>query len=141
MSIDTVLHENRLFPPSTEFVANANVSGLAAYQALCQEAEADYEGFWGRLARENLSWHKPFTQVLDESNAPFYQWFADGELNVSYNCLDRHLPALANKLAIIFESDNGTVNRVTYAELHRMVCQFANGLKSLGGLEGLGGLD
>ena len=62
MSIDTVLHENRLFPPSPEFVANANVSGLAAYQALCQEAEADYEGFWGRLARENLSWHKPFTQ-------------------------------------------------------------------------------
>jgi acetyl-CoA synthetase len=136
MSIDTVLHENRLFPPSPEFVANANVSGLAAYQALCQEAETDYQGFWGRLARENLSWHKPFTQVLDESNAPFYQWFADGELNVSYNCLDRHLPALANKLAIIFESDNGTVNRVTYAELHRMVCQFANGLKSLGVTKG-----
>ena len=136
MSIYTVLHENLLFPPSPEFVANANVSGLAAYQALCQEAEADYEGFWGRLARENLSWHKPFTQVLDESNAPFYQWFADGELNVSYNCLDRHLPALANKLAIIFESDNGTVNRVTYAELHRMVCQFANGLKSLGVTKG-----
>lgn len=136
MSIDSILTENRLFPPSPEFVAQANVSGLAAYQALCQEAEADYEGFWGRLARENLSWHKPFTQVLDESNAPFYQWFADGELNVSYNCLDRHLPALANKLAIIFESDNGTVNRVTYAELHRMVCQFANGLKSLGVTKG-----
>lgn len=136
MSIDSILTENRLFAPNPEFVANANVSGLAAYQALCQEAEADYEGFWGRLARENLSWHKPFTQVLDESNAPFYQWFADGELNVSYNCLDRHLPALANKLAIIFESDNGTVNRVTYAELHRMVCQFANGLKGLGVTKG-----
>ena len=132
MSIDSILTENRLFPPSPEFVAKANVAGLAAYQALCQEAEDDYQGFWGRLARENLSWHKPFTQVLDESNAPFYHWFADGEMNVSYNCLDRHLPHLANKIALIFESDNGTVNRVTYAELHRMVCQFANGLKGLG---------
>jgi acetyl-CoA synthetase len=92
----------------------------------------DYEGFWARLARENLTWKKPFTQVLDDSNAPFYHWFADGEMNVSYNCLDRHLPNLAHKIALIFESDNGTVNRVTYAELHRMVCQFANGLKSLG---------
>ncbi len=136
MSIDSILTENRLFAPHPEFVANANVSGLAAYQALCQEAETDYEGFWGRLAREHLSWHKPFSQVLDESNAPFYHWFADGEFNVSYNCLDRHLPALANKLALIFESDNGTVNRVTYAELHRMVCQFANGLKSLGVTKG-----
>ncbi len=136
MSIDSILTENRLFAPGADFVAKANISGLAAYQALCQEAETDYQGFWGRLARENLSWNKPFTQVLDESKAPFYQWFADGELNVSYNCLDRHLPALANKLAIIFESDNGTVNRVTYAELHRMVCQFANGLKSLGVTKG-----
>lgn len=136
MSIDSILTENRLFAPHPEFVANANVSGLAAYQALCQEAETDYEGFWGRLAREHLTWKKPFTQVLDESNAPFYHWFADGEFNVSYNCLDRHLPALANKLALIFESDNGTVNRVTYAELHRMVCQFANGLKSLGVTKG-----
>lgn len=136
MSIDSILTENRLFPPSPEFVAKANVAGLAAYQALCQEAEDDYQGFWGRLARENLSWHKPFTQVLDESNAPFYHWFADGEMNVSYNCLDRHLPNLANKIALIFESDNGTVNRVTYAELHRMVCQFANGLKSLGVTKG-----
>jgi len=136
MSIDSILTENRLFAPHPEFIANANVSGLAAYQALCQEAETDYEGFWGRLAREQLSWHKPFSQVLDESNAPFYHWFADGEFNVSYNCLDRHLPALANKLALIFESDNGTVNRVTYAELHRMVCQFANGLKSLGVTKG-----
>ncbi len=136
MSIDSILTENRLFAPHPEFVANANVSGLAAYQALCQEAETDYEGFWARLARENLTWHKPFTQVLDDSNAPFYHWFADGEMNVSYNCLDRHLPNLAHKIALIFESDNGTVNRVTYAELHRMVCQFANGLKSLGVTKG-----
>ncbi|HEX4869926.1 MAG TPA: acetate--CoA ligase [Moraxellaceae bacterium] len=131
-TIESVLHENRVFPPSADFQKRANVSGRAAYDALCAEAAADYEGFWGRLARENLTWHRPFTQVLDESNAPFYRWFHDGELNVSYNCIDRHLPLLANKIALIFESDNGTVRRVTYAELSRLVGQFANGLKSAG---------
>jgi acetyl-CoA synthetase len=136
MAIDSILSEKRQFPPHADFVAQARVQGFAAYQALCQQAEDDYEGFWAKLARENLTWKKPFTQVLDESNPPFYRWFADGELNVSYNCLDRHLPELANKIAIIFESDNGTVTRVTYAELHRMVCQFANGLKSMGVVKG-----
>ena len=131
-TIDTVLHENRHFPPPAEFAAKARVSGMEAYHALCRQAAEDYEGFWAGLARERLSWKRPFTQVLDESTPPFFKWFADGELNVSYNCLDRHLPELANKLAIIFESDNGTVTRVTYAELHRKVCQLANGLKSLG---------
>lgn len=131
-SIESVLHENRQFAPPAEFVAKARIAGMEAYQALCRQAENDYEGFWAGLARERLSWHKPFNQVLDQSQAPFYKWFADGELNVSYNCLDRHLPDLANKLAIIFESDNGTVTRVTYAELYRRVCQFAHGLKSLG---------
>ncbi|WP_374334707.1 acetate--CoA ligase [Leeia sp.] len=131
-SIDSVLTETRVFPPSDAFRLQANVSGLEAYHTLCEQANNDYEGFWGQLAREQLSWHKLFTQVLDERNPPFYRWFGDGELNVSYNCLDRHLPLLANKLAIIFESDNGTVTRVTYAELYRRVCQFANGLKSLG---------
>lgn len=131
-SIDSVLTETRVFPPSDAFRLQANVPGLEAYHTLCEQANNDYEGFWGQLAREQLSWHKPFTQVLDERNPPFYRWFGDGELNVSYNCLDRHLPLLANKLAIIFESDNGTVTRVTYAELYRRVCQFANGLKSLG---------
>ncbi len=131
-TIDTVLHENRHFPPPAEFAVKARVSGMEAYHALCRQAAEDYEGFWAGLARERLSWKRPFTQVLDESTPPFFKWFADGELNVSYNCLDRHLPELANKLAIIFESDNGTVTRVTYAELHRKVCQLANGLKSLG---------
>ena len=71
--IESVLNETRVFPPSEAFVKQANVSGMEAYQALCDEAEHDYEGFWGRLARENLVWHKPFTKVLDECNAPFYQ--------------------------------------------------------------------
>lgn len=131
-SIDSILVETRVFPPSDTFREQAVVSGMDAYRALCAEAESDYEGFWARQAREQLSWHRPFTQTLDESNAPFYRWFHDGQLNVSYNCIDRHLPLLAHKIALIFESDNGTVRRVTYAELSRMVGQFANGLKSLG---------
>ncbi len=131
-TIDSILVESRVFPPSDDFRQKANVPGMEAYNALCEQAESDYEGFWARLAREQLSWHKPFTQTLDESKAPFYRWFHDGELNVSFNCIDRHLPLLANKIALIFESDNGTVRRVTYAELARLVGQFANGLKSLG---------
>lgn len=130
--IDSILTETRVFPPADTFRNKANVPGMEAYHALCEEANQDYTGFWGRLAAQHLSWTKPFTQVLDESKAPFYRWFHDGELNVSYNCLDRHLPVLGNKLAIIFESDNGTITRVTYAELHRRVCQLANGLLSLG---------
>jgi len=131
-TIESVLNEKRLFAPPADFVDKANVSGLAAYQALCDEAQADYAGFWARLAREHVLWHKPFQQVLDESNAPFFKWFHDGELNVSYNCLDRHLTTQPNKVAIIFEADDGSVTKVTYRQLYHRVCQFANGLKSLG---------
>ncbi|HZX28078.1 MAG TPA: acetate--CoA ligase [Telluria sp.] len=127
------LQEHRVFNPPSQFVANATISGMEAYQQLCAEADADYEGFWARLARETVTWHKPFTTVLDESNAPFYKWFDDGELNVSYNCLDRNLTnGNANKTAIIFEADDGEVTKVTYQELHARVCAFANGLKSRG---------
>src|SRR2546425_8909468 len=96
-TIESVLQEDRLFPPSPEFVKQANVSGAAAFQALCDEADRDFEGFWGRLAKEHVLWHKPFTRVLDESNAPFFKWFHDGELNASYNCLDRHLKTQGDK--------------------------------------------
>ena len=129
-TIESVLNETRIFPPSSEFAGQANIAGMHAYQALCAEAEQDYQGFWARRANELILWHKPFTQVLDDSAAPFYQWFADGKLNVSYNCLDRHLSAQADKVAIIFESDEGEVQRVTYRDLHRRVCQLANALKS-----------
>ena len=131
-NIQSVMHENRVFNPSDEFAAQANVSGMKAYQALCQEAEDDYTGFWARLAKEMLQWKKPFTKILNESNAPFYKWFEDGELNVSYNCLDIHLADGADKTAIIFEADDGTVTRINYRELHARVCEFANGLKSRG---------
>jgi acetyl-CoA synthetase len=126
------MHENRVFNPSNEFVKQANVSGMAAYQAMCDAAAKDYAGFWANLARETVLWHKPFTKTLDESKAPFYKWFEDGELNVSYNCLDKHLKTQPEKIAIIFEADDGSVTKVTYRELHGRVCQFANGLKSRG---------
>jgi acetyl-CoA synthetase len=131
-TIQSVLTETRVFSPSAEFAAQANVPGMAAYRALCDKAFNDFEGFWGELAREHLIWHKPFTKVLDETNAPFYRWFYDGEMNVSYNCLDKHLAARPDKTAIIFEADDGKVTKVSYMELYHRVCRFANALKSLG---------
>ena len=102
-NIETFGQETRIFPAPAEFSKTAAISGMDAYRALVAEAEQDYEGFWGRLARENLQWHKPFTKVLDESNAPFYKWFDDGKLNVSYNCLDVHLQnGNADKVAVMY---------------------------------------
>ncbi|MBO3702337.1 MAG: acetyl-coenzyme A synthetase, partial [Candidatus Accumulibacter sp.] len=116
--------------PSAEFVKQATISGMDAYKALCAEAEKDYSGFWARLAREHVSWKTPFTQVLDESNAPFFKWFADGTLNASYNCLDRNVEAgLGDKVAIVFEADDGEVKRGTYKQPLAQVSQFANGLR------------
>ncbi len=131
-NIESTLNETRVFNPAAEFVKQANVSGMAAYQTMCKAAEQDYPGYWAKLAREYVQWKKPFTKVLDESNAPFFKWFEDGELNVSYNCLDRHLATQAEKTAIIFEADDGKVSHVSYRELHGRVSQFANGLKSRG---------
>ncbi len=132
-AIQSVLVENRVFEPSEATVKAARISGMAGYQAMCADAERDYEGFWARLARENLNWNKPFTRTLDESNAPFYQWFNDGELNASANCLDKHIGTdVENKTAVIFESDDGNVTRTTYRELLAKVSQFANALKAKG---------
>ena len=131
-NIESVLNETRVFPPSKEFVAQANISGMTAYHAMCKEAEKDFEGFWAKLARAELLWSKPFTRTLDESNAPFFKWFHDGELNASYNCLDRHLKTQPDKVAIIFEADDGKITRITYKALYHEVCRFANGLKGLG---------
>ncbi|MBP6562081.1 MAG: acetate--CoA ligase [Neisseriaceae bacterium] len=131
-AIESVLKETRIFNPSDEFVNHANVKGMAGYNALCDLANEDYEGFWAKMAREHIDWHKPFTQTFDGSNAPYFKWFADGELNISYNCIDRHLPEKANKTAIIFEEDGGKVEHISYQQLYERVCQFANGLKSLG---------
>ena len=132
-NIESVLVENRVFPPSDATVKAARISGMPAYEALCKEAEKDFEGFWARLARENVQWTKPFTKTLNESEAPFYKWFEDGELNASANCLDKHMGTPAeNKTAIIFEADDGAVTRITYKELLAKVSQFANALKAQG---------
>ncbi|RYF32258.1 MAG: acetyl-coenzyme A synthetase, partial [Comamonadaceae bacterium] len=132
-AIESVLVENRVFPPAEATVKAARIAGMPAYEALCREAESDPEGFWARLARENIAWSKPFTKVLDESNAPFYKWFDDGELNASFNCLDRHMGTpVETRTAIVFESDDGTVTRVSYRDLLAKVSRFANALKAQG---------
>jgi len=131
-TIQSVMHEERVFEPSPAWVAQANVK-KADFDAMNAKAERDFEGFWGDLARDTLAWHRPFSKVLSDAKAPFYQWFEDGTLNVSYNCLERNLDnGNADKTAIIFEADDGAVTRVTYRELYHRVCRLANGLKWLG---------
>ena len=125
--------EPNLYPPPDAVAKSAHVSGMAAYEALVAEAEADYAGYWSRLAREFVAWKKPFSTSLDERNAPFFKWFEDGTLNVSYNCLDRQVErGLGNKVAIIFEDDAGQVSRVSYGELLAQTCRMANALKTRG---------
>jgi acetyl-CoA synthetase len=129
--LDTVMKEERLFPPSKEFAAQARIGSLAAYEALWKEASADIEKFWGKLAAE-LHWFQPFKTVL-QWDEPFARWFVGGKTNVSYNCLDVHLTtARRNKAAIIWEGEPGDTRTLTYQQLHREVCKFANVLKGLG---------
>jgi acetyl-CoA synthetase len=131
--MEPLKQENRVFNPPADFVKNAAIPGMDAYNKLCAEANADYNGFWGRLANENIYWKKPFTKVLDESKAPFYKWFEDGTTNASHNCLDRQVEAgLGDKTAIIFEADDGTVTKVTYQEMLERVCKMANALRKMG---------
>jgi acetyl-CoA synthetase len=126
-------HHAHTVPVPAEFARHAHIGSRAAYDALCAKAQADYAGYWADLARDLVSWKQAFTQVLDESDAPFYRWFADGTLNVSYNCLDRHVDnGLGDKTAIIFEADDGTVTRHTYRQLLEKVSQLANALKAQG---------
>ncbi len=126
-----------IYQPSAQFVQQATISGMPAYLALCKKAEDDYEGFWADQARRLISWKKPFTKILNESNAPFFKWFEDGTLNASYNCLDRHIEkGLGNKTALIFEGDGGEVTKTTYSQLLARTCQYANAMKSLGIVKG-----
>ena len=130
-NIDSVLIEDRLFPPTEEFAAKARIK-QADFDALHKRADEDYTGFWADQARDMLDWHKPFSEVLDDSRAPHFKWFADGQLNVSYNCLDRHLADRADKTAIIFEGEQGDVRKISYQQLTDEVSQFANALKAQG---------
>ena len=131
-SIDSLLHESRRFPPSPEFVANA-----VATPALAAAAASDRLGFWAAQATELLHWHRPFTEVLDWSNAPFAKWFADGQLNVAYNCLDRHvLAGNGDRVALHWEGEPGDSRSLTYAELTAEVKKAANALAALGVVQG-----
>ena len=130
--IDSVLHEERLFQPPARFTATAVLNTRDKLEALHRHATSNHEEFWATLARSEIDWQKPFQKVLDTSNAPHFRWFEDGSLNVSYNCLDRHLSANGDKNAIVFEGEQGDTRQLTYSELHREVCKFANALLRLG---------
>jgi len=132
MDIESIHHEERIFYPPKNVMERANVSGMDAYETICKKFADNYEEAWADLAKELLIWEKPFTKILNEDNPPFFKWFEDGKLNASYNCLDRHLNSQPNKIAIIFEGDDGVVTEISYKDLYHRVCEFANGLKTLG---------
>ncbi|HEY4340763.1 MAG TPA: acetate--CoA ligase [Steroidobacteraceae bacterium] len=130
-NIDSVLQERRLFAPDPQFVARAQLKA-DELQRLRDRAAADPQAFWAEQARKELVWHRPFTRVLDESRAPNFEWFADGQLNVAYNCLDVHLRDRGHKTALVFEGEPGDSRRLSYQELHAEVCRTSNALKGLG---------
>jgi acetyl-CoA synthetase len=130
-NLNSVLQERRRFAPAPQFVAQAQLKA-DELQRLRQQAAADPQAFWAEHARTELTWHRPFTRVLDESRAPNYEWFADGQLNVSYNCLDVHLRDRGHKTALVFEGEPGDSRRLSYQELHAEVCRAANALRALG---------
>ena len=130
--LTTVLSENRVFPPPPEFAAKSRVPSLEAFEQLANAAETDFEGYWEKLAESELRWSKKWSKVLDWK-LPHARWFDGGTLNVSDNCLDRHLSTWRrNKAALIWEGEPGDSRTLTYFELWRETCRFANVLKSLG---------
>jgi acetyl-CoA synthetase len=130
-NIESVLHEQRVFQPPAAFQARSKLSA-ADLDLLHRKAAADPLGYWAEQARNELWWKKPFTITLDDSQAPNYRWFTDGQLNVSWNCLDLHLAERGHKTAIVFEGEPGDSRRLSYRELHMEVCRFANALTALG---------
>ncbi len=132
-TIESVLQEQRVFEPPTDFSRSARIGGMEAYRSMSDAARQDPEAFWGNAARKELSWFTPFESVLDWSDAPFARWFEGGTTNISHNCLDRHLQSeKANKTALIWEGEPGDVRRFTYRELHAEVCKASNALKAMG---------
>ena len=131
-AIESVLHEDRKFPPSPEFSASAHISSEEQYEEMWNRAKDDPSGFWGDLARENIDWFQDF-ETTCEGDMPETKWFLGGKTNVAYNCLDRHLTTWRkNKAAIIWEGEPGDTRVLTYQDLHREVSKFANVLKNLG---------
>ena len=130
-NLESILRENRVFPPPPEFAAKARVKSLEEYEALYKQSVEDPEAFWGGIAKE-LHWFAPWTKVL-EWNLPWAKWFVGGKINLCYNCVDRHaLGDKAGKVAILWEGEPGEVRKITFAELLVEVQKFANVLKGLG---------
>ena len=130
-NIESILKEKRSFPPPPAFTARARIKP-ADLEDLHRRARADHVGFWADLAAKELKWQVPFTRALDDSRAPNYRWFTDGQLNASVNCLDVHLAERGHKTAVLFEGEPGDVRRLSYRELHAEVCRLANALKAHG---------
>ncbi len=131
-TIESILQEKRLFQPPAEFSEKAHIKSLEEYQALYDKAKADPQAFWAELATQELDWFQKWDAVLDWQ-PPFAKWFVNGKINISYNCLDRHLTTWRkNKAALIWEGEPGDSRTLTYAQLHREVCQMANVIKQLG---------
>ena len=131
-TIESILQEQRVFEPSAAFSEKALIPSMAVYQKLYDEAAADPAAFWAKLAEQELDWFEKWDTVLDWQ-PPFAKWFVGGKINISYNCLDRHLTtARRNKAALIWEGEPGDSRTLTYAQLHREVCQMANVLKGMG---------
>jgi acetyl-CoA synthetase len=131
-NIESLQHEERVFPPPSEFAAQAHIKAMEELEALRAEAAADPEKFWARFAESELHWFKKWETVL-KWDAPHAQWFLGGRINISYNCLDRHLTTTRrNKAALIWEGEPGDTRTLTYQQLHTEVCRFANVLKKIG---------
>ncbi|WP_075507797.1 acetate--CoA ligase [Prochlorococcus marinus] len=132
-SINNILEEKRIFPPSKKFAENSNISSQEELLSLRKQASDNPIQFWESFAKSELDWFEPFQTVLDNENAPFFEWFKEGKLNITYNCLDRHIKrGLGGKTALIWEGEPGDSKKYTYEELLKEVCKAANALKAIG---------
>lgn len=131
-SINNILEENRLFPPSKEFSDKSNIKSFEELQSLKKQSLENPTKFWESFANSEIDWFEPFQTVLDRENAPFFKWFKEGKLNITYNCLDRHIKnGIGNKTALVWEGEPGDNKKYTYQELLKEVCKASNALKSL----------
>ena len=126
---------SEIFYPNRDFSKNANIKNMCEYKEICAEVDDDYEGYWDKMAKDKIDWFKPYDKVLDESEAPFYKWFTNGKLNVTHQCIGRHLDTRKNKAAIIWEGEDGSRRIITYLLLFYRVNRFANLLKNQFGVK------
>ena len=132
-SINNILEEKRIFPPSKEFSDKANIKSLNELLSLKKQALDNPLEFWESYARSEIDWFEPFQTVLDSQNAPFFKWFKEGKLNITYNCLDRHIKnGHGGKTALLWEGEPGDSRKYNYKELLKEVCKAANALKAIG---------